>query len=175
MAVLTASGITFGGGDSLNSRYGIIPQLTPMIFLRSSAPTFWTQVTTQNNKALRVISGAGGNAGGVNDFTSTFNIRNISANVPVTINGLTAGAVGLSINQIAVHAHGLNAGGNTGGGPASPSTGIVNGAAPGGSTGNAGNSSAHGHNLTYSAANGPGSVNLDFRVTYADCIICTFN
>jgi hypothetical protein len=33
MAVLTLSGVTFGGADNLNSKYGIIPQSAKMVFL----------------------------------------------------------------------------------------------------------------------------------------------
>jgi hypothetical protein len=42
----------------------IIPSGTKMLFYQASAPTGWTQVTTQNDKALRVVSGAGGGSGG---------------------------------------------------------------------------------------------------------------
>ncbi|MDP6583125.1 MAG: hypothetical protein QF535_00610 [Anaerolineales bacterium] len=41
-----------------------IPNGTVMLFFQASAPTGWTQVTTQNDKALRVVSGTGGGTGG---------------------------------------------------------------------------------------------------------------
>jgi len=41
-----------------------IPNGSVMCFFQSAAPTGWTQVTTQNNKALRVVSGTGGGTGG---------------------------------------------------------------------------------------------------------------
>jgi hypothetical protein len=41
-----------------------------MLFWQAAAPTGWTQVTTQNDKALRVVSGAGGVAGGTNAFST---------------------------------------------------------------------------------------------------------
>lgn len=175
MAILTAAGITFGGGDSLNSRYGIIPQSTPMLFLRGTAPTFWTTVTTQNNKALRVVSGAGGNAGGVNSFTGTLTNQTFIGNVPVSISGLGAGGVTLSVNTVPLHAHPANSGGAGSGGSASPSLGSVGGAAPGSTTGNYGNTGAHGHSITFTGASGVGAFTMDFRVLYVDCIICTFN
>jgi hypothetical protein len=60
MAELTANGITFSDLTQLNSRRGIFPQSTAWIFYQSSAPIGWTQNTTQNNKALRVVSGSSG-------------------------------------------------------------------------------------------------------------------
>lgn len=41
-----------------------IPNGTVMAFWQSGAPTGWTQVTTQNDKVLRVVSGTGGGTGG---------------------------------------------------------------------------------------------------------------
>jgi hypothetical protein len=41
-----------------------------MVFFQAAAPTSWTQVTTQNNKALRVVSGAGGGAAGTVAFSA---------------------------------------------------------------------------------------------------------
>jgi hypothetical protein len=47
-----------------------VPSGTVMLFWQAAAPTGWTQVTTQNDKALRVVSGAGGVAGGTNAFST---------------------------------------------------------------------------------------------------------
>lgn len=41
-----------------------IPSGTIMLFFQASAPTGWTQVTSQNDKLLRIVSGAGGGTGG---------------------------------------------------------------------------------------------------------------
>jgi hypothetical protein len=46
------------------------PSATVSLFYQASAPTGWTKVTTQNDKALRVVSGSGGVAGGTNAFSS---------------------------------------------------------------------------------------------------------
>lgn len=178
MAVLTSTGIIFGGtGGTLDSKYGIIPQSTPMVFIRSVAPTGWTQVTTQNDKALRVVNNttSGGTAAGTNTFSGTFASRPVSATVPVSISGLSAGGVTLSVNVVPQHAHPLNSGGNVGAGGASPATGFVDGTAPGSSTGNYGNTGSHAHPVTFSSASGPGATTLDFRVQYVDVIICTLN
>lgn len=47
-----------------------IPSGTVMVFYQGAAPVGWTQVTTQNDKALRVVSGAGGVFGGTNPFST---------------------------------------------------------------------------------------------------------
>jgi hypothetical protein len=179
MAVLTSTGIIFGGsGGTLNSKYGIIPQSTPMLFLRAAAPTGWSQVTSDNDKALRVVSGTGGVAGGTNAFTNTLVNQPMSANVPVTINGLSAGGVSLTTATIPIHPHPANNGGSAGGSGvgggfgAPSSTGVLPTAS---TTGNYGNSGTHAHPITYTSANGPGAVTLDFRTQYVDVIICTLS
>ena len=42
----------------------VIPAGTVMPFYQAAAPAGWTQVTTQNDKVFRVVSGTGGGAGG---------------------------------------------------------------------------------------------------------------
>jgi hypothetical protein len=42
----------------------VAPVGTKMVFYQVSAPSGWTQDITQNDKALRVVSGAGGGTGG---------------------------------------------------------------------------------------------------------------
>lgn len=46
------------------------PSGTTMVFYQAAAPTGWTKLTTQNDKALRVVSGNGGVAGGTNPFST---------------------------------------------------------------------------------------------------------
>ena len=42
-----------------------------MLFYQATAPLGWTKQTTQNDKALRVVSGStGGSSGGTNSFSS---------------------------------------------------------------------------------------------------------
>jgi hypothetical protein len=170
-ATLTAAGINFNDGTSASARSSFFaPSGTVSLFYRSTAPTNWTQVTTQNDKILRVVSGTGGGAGGINAFSNTFTNRPISANVPVSISGLTVQGTTLSVNTIPIHGHPANNGGNTGG-----SSGGVVCVAPGSSTGNYGNGGGHGHPASFTSANGPWSTTLDFRVQYIDVIICSFN
>ena len=70
----------------------IIPSGTVMLFAQAAAPTSWTQITTQNNKALRVVSGTGGGTGGTVAFTTAFSSQNV-------------GATALSTAQIPSHSH----------------------------------------------------------------------
>jgi hypothetical protein len=57
----------------------VIPAGTTMLFYQSAAPTGWTKLTTQNNKALRVVSDTGGGTGGGKSatFTSVFSKRTV--------------------------------------------------------------------------------------------------
>ena len=70
-----------------------IPSGTKMLFWQAAAPTGWTQDTTQNDKALRVVSGVGGVAGGTNSF-STVMAQSVVGNHTLTLGetptGITA-------------------------------------------------------------------------------------
>jgi hypothetical protein len=92
--VLTSNGTTWtsaaaGGGFAAG---------TAILFYQAAAPTGWTQVTTQNNKALRVVSGAGGGTGGSVAFTTAFASQTPTGSVAVSLNNTTAtGSVPLSV------------------------------------------------------------------------------
>jgi hypothetical protein len=49
-----------------------IPAGTVMLFFQANAPTGWTKVTSQNDKAFRVVSGSGGGTGGSVAFETAF-------------------------------------------------------------------------------------------------------
>jgi len=66
-----------------------VPSGATMLFYQSSAPTGWTQVTSQNNKALRVVSGSGGGTGGNNSFTSAFSNQSLSVSGSGSASGTT--------------------------------------------------------------------------------------
>lgn len=178
MAVLTAAGITFSDTTSLNSKYGIIDQNRIMTFLQSAAPTGWTQIATDNDKAFRVVSGTGAGSGGSISFSSAFpnvGARPITGTFGVAISGAATGGTTLEIGNLAPHTHGNGANSSaTRRGP-SPAVGTVTRATPGGSTGGAGwGSGSHAHPFSLSAS-GSFSSSLDLRVAYADAIICSFN
>lgn len=66
-----------------------IPSGTKMLFYQASAPTGWTQDTSQNDKVIRVVSGEGGGSGG-----------------SWTISGVTVDAHTLITAEIPSHTHG---------------------------------------------------------------------
>ena len=160
MAVLTSTGITFGDTTTLSSRYGITPQSSVAVFYQANAPTGWTKLTTQDNKALRVVSGTGGGTGGTNAFTSAFAQQPYSATATVTG---TVGNTTLTTPQLAIHAHPNGFGGAGRHGWQSGGEGLTG-------TGNNGAGGAHAHPWSGS---GPFSFSFDVRVQYIDAIICT--
>lgn len=68
---------------------------TAMIFNQTSAPTGWTKVTTHNDKALRIVSGAVGTGGSV-AFSTAFASQSVSG---------TVGSTTLSTSQMPSHSH----------------------------------------------------------------------
>lgn len=73
-----------------------IPTGTVMLFFQAAAPTGWTQVATQNNKALRVVSGTGAGTGGSVAFTTAFASQAVTGSNSATT---------LSKAQIPQHVH----------------------------------------------------------------------
>ena len=173
---LTSSGVTFSGDSStLNSIYdGGFAQNARSLMFRSSAPTGWSQITTHNNKAFRVVSGTGAGSGGSNDFTSAFASRNVAGNAPVTTT-FNVGPTSLDSNTTVQHSHPYNGGANSssncsGPYPQAPSVGV---AGPGGpSSGNAGSGTAHNHGTSHSSTGGSVDSTVGFSVSYCDVIIC---
>jgi hypothetical protein len=114
-------------------------------FWQTTAPLYWTRVTTQNDKALRVVSATGGVSGGTNAFSTVF---------AQTVVGNTT----LSDAQLAAHTHGgvtgsspvlydLNAGAQLqGGGP----FGVPSNQTHTHSISSDGSNSAHNHTITMS-------------------------
>ena len=173
MAVLTSTGITFSNATVLNSKYGIIPQLSSMVFLEASAPTGWVQVTTHDDKTLRVVSGTGAGSGGSFSY-STLNSVPFSVSVPITATGLTVGDTTLGDSQIPSHTHTVTMGGtryNLNIGNQQPDSNVPS---PGSTGNNAPAGGAHTHPITFSSASGPLSGSINMFVNYVDVIICSF-
>ena len=85
-----------------------IPSGTVMLFWQANAPTGWTKITSQNDKAFRVVSGSGGGTGGDVAFETAFSSQ--------TVAGTNAG-VAISIAQMPSHTHNFTASvGEIGGG-----------------------------------------------------------
>jgi len=114
--VLTAAKI----GDPTNLK--VLPTGTKALFYQGSAPTNWTKQTTDNDKALRVVSGTGGVAGGSTAFSSVFASRQTTGGVAIsgtpgdtvaagTVSVSMSGAIGqhtLTTAQLASHQHPAN-------------------------------------------------------------------
>jgi hypothetical protein len=190
MAILTVDGVNFGTNDNLNSRRQIFAVNTAWIFYQNTTPTGWSKVTTQDNKALRVVSGSGGGSGGTNSFTSTFSPKTIGGTINFSVGG---GDYPLTTPQIANHTHdnggelGLSGNGGTfnpdgtqtgwaGGDVARPPTGNNlwsrsspgTGGVPGGSGGN------HSHSANPASTAAPNQT-VTLNVQYIDIIVCTFD
>lgn len=74
---------------------------TVLLFYQAAAPTGWVQVVTQNDKALRVVSGAtGGTAGGTTAFSTVFASRTPAG----SLGGSTASYT-LTTTDIPIHSH----------------------------------------------------------------------
>ena len=154
-----------------------LPAGTVTLFLQSSAPTGWTQVTSVNDAGIYLVGSAGAgvlNSGGLNFssmYTSTY-----SQNVPITTSGgASAGLTTVTEAQIPNHSHVYRAVSVfrvNGGGPyydgdtrnPPPITGIQNN----------GGSGAHTHTLASSASSSVVTT-TDFNVKYVDAIFCRKN
>jgi hypothetical protein len=75
-----------------------IPSGTKMLFVQTAAPTGFTKDTSNNNKALRVVSGTASSGGSVG-FTTAFASQAVSGTVGTT------GATTLTEAQIPSHTH----------------------------------------------------------------------
>jgi hypothetical protein len=185
-ATLTATGLTFDDGTSLNSKYGVLAQGTVSVFFQAAAPTGWTKSTTHNDKALRVVSGTGGNfgfggvsgAGGLSFSTvfpsSTSPVSvSFSANVPVTG---TVGNTTLTTSQIPNHTHNSLTGGSGSASSGGSNFWVSGSNNTGGVVSPGGTGGSHNHpfsgNINFTAT---GSGSVDLRLQYIDVILCSFD
>jgi len=166
--VLKSDGTTWtsaaAGGD--------VPAGTVMLFYQAAAPTGWTQVTTQNDKALRVVSGTGGGTGGSVAFTTAFASKAVTGTVGTT------GDTTLDATQIPSHTH---APGGTGGGSfiiGSSSSGISGYSAGANYTSTRGRSTTAATGSGGAHSHGGGTFTgtaINLAVQYIDTIIATKN
>ena len=83
------------------------PSGTKMVFYQISPPTGWTKDTSNNDKALRVVSGAGGGTGGTHGLSSppsTAHTHDLG-NHTHTVVDPTTGSHTLTIAEIPAHTH----------------------------------------------------------------------
>ena len=162
----------------------LIPAGTRMPFAQASAPTGWTQDTSDraNNRMLRVVNTAGNGIGG----SASPILNNV---VPAHTHGFSTGAVSadhahfVSSNtsgQSADHTHGYQYGGNAW------NAGPYGSASHGGTTSTSGTSNDHYHsfaawtggmtvNHTHSGSTDNGSSQTNWAPRYIDMIICSKN
>jgi len=151
---------------------------TTTLFQQTTAPVNWTKVTTYNDYALRVVTGAASSGGSIN-FTSVFST--ITVSLPGTPTG-AIGSVALTESQIAPHIHQYYESPSSGGGKGTTSSlgprqaiaGYNSGTSPT-QLSSAGGGIAHTHpsgDLSFSWSQ---TGSLDLRIKYVDTIIATRN
>jgi hypothetical protein len=126
---------------------------TVIPFYNTSAPTGWTKLTTQNNKALRVVSGSGGVAGGSVAFSTAFSSQAVAG---------TVGSHTLTVAEMPSHSHTVFASASSGAGVTSQLRADTGG---GYATSSAGGDGGHDHSFSGTAIN--------LAVQYIDLILCS--
>ena len=164
-----------GSVDSTTYSASEIPSGSVMLFYQASAPTGWTKVSTQNNKALRVVSGTGGGTGGTNNFTTVFSNQSLSVSGTASgdTNSVNSGSVSisgncggtqsiytnttqntLSIAQLAAHTHAYDVPRGTSGGQFGFVDSLNSGSSGTPNVASTGSGDAHGHAIIGFVING---------------------
>ena len=154
--IINGSGnaITFPDGTIQTTAATGFAASTVLLFYQAAAPTGWTKLTTQNDKALRVVSGTGGVAAGTTAFSTVF-----ANQAPTT------GATTLSTTQIPSHDHTYAIYAGSCGSSFPQGLGAGSGAPPTFTTSAAGGGGSHTH---------PGGT-VTLNVQYIDIILCSKN
>lgn len=152
----------------------ILPSGTVSLYYQSAAPTGWTQVTSLNDYALRIVNTAGGGTGGTTAFTTVF------TNQTPTISGgtlsATIGATTLSTTQIPSHTHQQYVFSNSAAGQPAATAGIDDAVAntAANNTGGTGGGGSHTHSFSGSVSAITSSA-VTLNVRYANIILCSKN
>ena len=173
---------TAGAQGATGSASAVIPSGSVFLLYQANAPTGWTKVTTQNNKALRVVSGTGGGIGGSTAFTSVFASRTPSGSVTMNNAAFT-----LTTNEIPSHSHGITDPGHVhsgaaqwpgsgpeqdqSGGPENRTTFNINTGSS--TTGISINSTGGGGSHTHANTASFTGTAMDFDVQFIDIILCS--
>lgn len=139
-----------------------------MVFVQTSAPTNWTKVTSYNDYALRVVSGAASSGGSAN-FSSVYTVLTPAGTLSCTA---SAGNTTLASPQIPSHSHNTTL--QLPVYPVFNPPSGTNYVYTGGTTGPAGSGAAHNHTITTSGLKFTGT-NLDISVKYVDAILAKRN
>jgi hypothetical protein len=88
--------VSLAGNDE-HARARLIPAGTVMMFGSAAAPSGWNKLATQNDKALRIVTGTGGGAGGSHSIASDLALAH-------SAHAVTSG--GAHGHHIGLHTHG---------------------------------------------------------------------
>lgn len=151
-----------------------VPAGSKAVFVQAGCPVGWTQDTTNNDRALRLVSGTGGGTGGTTAFSTVFASRTPAG---------TVGNTTLTANQIPAHQHFIAASatsavnlsntttlatfGQAGDGESKYLLAGDAAAATLGLSSSVGGGQAHNHSFTGNA--------MDFAVNFVNVIVCTKN
>ena len=180
---ISFSGTITGDGSGLTG-VGPFGSGTKVVFAQASAPTGWTQDTTNNDKALRVVSGAGGGTGGTHGLSSPPSTSHTHSTTSHShSHTLSAGSHTLSTAQMPAHGHSRSYAFNAswpnpydnwgqGGGPTSGHQ--TNST----TSSNTGGSGSHSHSLSGSITSGGSGTSgsagpTAFAPAYVNVIICS--
>lgn len=141
------------------------PSGTKLVFAQASAPAGWTQDTSANDMALRVVSGTGGGTGGSMGLSSatTGNHTLITSEIPNHPH--TATVTEPNSGQGHRHGHCM---------PAQAPFDITGGTG-GGYTGGNSDYATTGITVSISNTGGDGAHNHPLALAYVDVIVCTKN
>lgn len=184
MARLTANGIDFDlldPNNKITSFYWQYPAGTKKVFYQAAAPVRWTQDTSSNNRALRVVNSAGGGTGGVTNWTT---VLTSTASLAVSLSGTfpVTGSVGghtLSLTQLPDHTH-PSIFGPAGGAGSTPFSNVgvrlQSGSNATGTMSPAGGGGSHNHPWSGSAVvNENTNLVIDLGLQYINVIVCSLN
>jgi hypothetical protein len=158
--------LTFNDATTMTS--APIPAGSVMLFYQSAAPTGWTQVTSLNDYALRLVSGTGGTTAGTTAFSTVFTNQTVSTTVSVSG---TTGSTTLSTSQMPSHNHTVYGAPDVYGGQLA-GNGVGGESQPYASSSTGGGGS-HSHSFSGSGSGTSSAVTLN--VLYANVIICSKN
>ena len=156
------------------------PTGTKMVFAQASAPTGWTQDTTNNDKALRVVSGSGGGTGGTHALTSPPSTAHTHSTPSHShTHTLSAGAYTLQTADTYPHDHEYKIGRGSCCGPTYYNTSNDKGLQTGSyNTSQKGGGNSHAHSLSGSITSGGSGTSgstgpTAFAPQYVDVIVAT--
>ena len=90
---------------SITGAWAYMPTGTTVLFYQAAAPTGWTQVTSLNDYAVRIVSGTGGTTGGSVAFSSAFASQAVTGSISIAAISTNTGSYTLTTTDIPGHTH----------------------------------------------------------------------